>query len=109
MRVRGLSVNCPNGKSIGIITSNVYTKVGDNRLAYLLKTGKIKGSALLHALSTFRPGLKKGVFVRKGRVKSCASGRLSHIVDIILARGYSVHGVSIMRLVNLKHDPCANF
>lgn len=109
VRVGSLSVNCPNGKRIGIITKRVGTNVGDNRLAYLLKTGNVNGSALLHALSTFRPGLDKRVFVRNGRVRRCGSGRLSVTVDMILARGYRIHGVAMARLIKLKHAPCANF
>lgn len=104
-----LSVNCQAGGSAGLITDRVRTQVCDKRLAYLLKTGKIKGSALLHALSTFRPGLKNRVTILKHSVSDCSSGRLDAAVNIILARGYSVQGVSIQRLIRVKHDPCANF
>lgn len=109
VRVQGLAANCPNGKKAGVMTGSVSTAVHDKRLAYLLKTGKMKGSALLHALSTFRPPMKKRVRVVKGGLASCASGRLTAIVKIMLARGYDLQGVAIRRLINVKHDPCANF
>lgn len=104
-----LYVNCHARGKRGGIRRRLSFKLCPKRLADLLKTGKAKGSALLHALSTSRPSLTKSLRLLNGPLRRCSRGRHSHAVNMILASGARTKKLAICRLMTLKHRPRANF
>ncbi len=91
------------------MTRALGTSLPRNVLAYLVKAGKMKGSALVHPVTTFRPPLENGICVSRGSVSRCSSGRLSRHVKIILARGGVPTSLAVRRVIKVKHSPCAGF
>lgn len=89
--------------------SNLGFRLFHKRLAYLLKTGKTNGSALLHALTTTRPSLFNSLGLLKHSLSTCSRHRLSGAVKIMLASHARTKKLAMCRLMTLKHRPCAKF